>query len=48
MMGGVGGGVKEGKKCVFNPCHAEYPCPLPIFCQSDYLIQVVSINSHTE
>ena len=24
------------------------PCPLPIFSQSDYLIQVVDINSHTE
>ena len=33
-----------------HPCHAEYikmPLPLPIFSQSDYLIQVVDINSHT-
>ena len=34
-----------------NPCHAEkikMPQPLPIFSQSDYLIHVVDINSHTE
>ena len=24
------------------------PCPFQIFSQSDYLIQVVDINSHTE
>ena len=24
------------------------PCPLLIFCQSDYLIQIVDIHSHTE
>ena len=32
-----------------NPCHAELikmPCPLLIFSQSDYLIQVVDTNSH--
>ena len=32
------------------PCHAEkikMPCPLLIFSQSDYLIQVVDTNSHT-
>ena len=37
--------------CMVNPCHAEYirmPCPLLIFNQSDYLIQVVDINSITE
>ena len=44
--------------CLVNPCHAEYtqqkyqcirmPCPLLIFNQSDYLIQVVDINSNTE
>ena len=36
---------------VINPCHAELiklPCPLLIFSQSDYLIQIVDINSHTE
>ena len=35
----------------FHPCHAEYiktPHPLLIFSQSDYLIQVVDTNSHTE
>ena len=35
-----------------NPCHAEYmyikmPHPLLIFNQSDYLIPIVAINSHT-
>ena len=33
----------------FYPCHAEYikmPRPLLIFCQSDYLIQVVDTNSY--
>ena len=33
-----------------NPCYAEYikmPCPLLIFSQSDYLIQIDDINSHT-
>ena len=32
-----------------NPCQLEYikmPCPLLIFNQSDYLIQIVDINSH--
>ena len=35
----------------FNSCHAEkikMPYLLPIISQSDYLIQVVDINSHTE
>ena len=35
----------------FNPSHAEYinmARPLPIFSQSDYLIQIVDINSNTE
>ena len=35
----------------FNPCHAEYikmAHPLLIFSQSDYLIQIVDINSNTE
>ena len=46
------GFLKFAITCVFgiNPCHAEYikmPCPLPIFSQSDFLIQVVDINSHT-
>ena len=34
-----------------HPCHAEsikMPRPLLIFSQSDYLIQVVDINSHTK
>ena len=34
----------------FNPCPAEYikmPCPLLIFSQSDYLVQIVAKNSHT-
>ena len=34
-----------------NPCHAEYiklACPLLFFSQSDYLIQIVDINSNTE
>ena len=33
----------------FNPCHAEIkmPRPLLIFSQSDYLICIVAINSHT-
>ena len=47
---------KEGYSLVYtngslNSCHAEYiqmQCPLPIFSQSDDLIQVVDINSHTE
>ena len=33
-----------------NTCPAEYikmPCPLPIYSQSDYLIQIVAINLHT-
>ena len=33
-----------------NPCHAKYikmPRPLLIFSQSDYLIRIVAINSHT-
>ena len=32
------------------PCHAEQikkPCPLLFFSQSDYLTQIVRINSHT-
>ena len=24
------------------------PCPFPVFSQSDYLMQIVDINSHTE
>ena len=35
----------------FNPSHAEYiklPCPFLVVSQSDYLIQIVDINSHTE
>ena len=35
---------------VFNPCHAEQitmPCPLLAVNQSDYLIQVVDTNSHS-
>ena len=34
----------------FNCCHAEYikmPRPLLIFSHSDYLIQIVAINSNT-
>ena len=46
-------GACKGKIIVLaiNPCHAEYikmPCPLPIFNQSDYLIQNTDRNSHTE
>ena len=39
------------KKRDLNPCHAEYIkmlCPFLIVSQSDCLIQVVDINSHTE
>ena len=34
----------------FDPCLAEnkMPCPLLIFSQSDYLIQVVDTNTNTE
>ena len=35
----------------FNPCPAEYikmPSPFQIFSQSDYLIQIIDINSYTE
>ena len=35
---------------LLNLCHAEkikMPCPLLIFSQSDYMIQVVSTYSHT-
>ena len=34
-----------------NPCHTEkikLPNPFLIFSQSDYLIQIADINSHTE
>ena len=34
-----------------NPCHVELiklPHPLLIFSQSEYLIQIVDINSHSE
>ena len=37
-------------KTLFNPCPAELikkPHPLLIFSQSDYLIKVVDIKSHT-
>ena len=37
--------------CAVNPSHAEWikmPCPLPTVSQSDCLIQIVDINSHTE
>ena len=36
---------------MLNPCHAEYikmPHPFLLVSQSDYLIQIVDINSHTE
>ena len=36
--------------CAFNPCHAErikIPRPFPAVSQSDYLIQIPDINSHT-
>ena len=39
------------KLIYINPCHAEkikMPCPLLIFSQSDYLIQVLDANVHTE
>ena len=39
----------DEKKCL-NPCPAEQikkPYPVLIFSQSDYLINVVDINSHT-
>ena len=42
--------LSSGQKFA-NPCHAEeimLPHPLLIFSQSDYLIQIVAINSHTE
>ena len=38
------------KTAIFNPCPTEYnkmPHPLLILSQSDYLIQIVHINSHT-
>ena len=40
---------EKKKRKRLNPCHAEknkIPCPLLIFCQSDYLLQIVDINSH--
>ena len=36
---------------IINPCHVEkikMPCPFQIFSQSDCLIQIIDINSHTE
>ena len=41
---------KFKEKSHINPCHAEYikmPCPLLVFSQSDYLIQLVHTNSNT-
>ena len=46
----------QGQQCLplssssFNPCPAEQikmPRPLLIFSQSDYLIGIVALNSHT-
>ena len=42
--------IQEMNNGLINPCPAEYirmPCPLPVFSQSDHLIQIVDINSHT-
>ena len=42
--------LSHGSKKLINPCHAVYikiPRPLLIFSQSDNLIWVVDINSHT-
>ena len=51
MKNRIGPVYASGAMANINPCHAEYirmPRPLLIFSQSDWLIQVVDINSNNE
>ena len=42
--------MNRERELLFNPCHAEeikMPLPFLIVSQSDYLIQIIDINSYT-